>query len=77
VLLGDFNEWSPRGGRLRELAGWQSLAPGKSFPSRQPLAPLDRIVLSREWEVRAQGVHHSALAVRASDHLPVWAVARL
>ena len=78
VLLGDFNEWSPRGWPLRELgSAWQALAPGRSFPSRQPLAPLDRIVLSREWEVKAQGVHHSALAVRASDHLPVWATVRL
>jgi endonuclease/exonuclease/phosphatase family metal-dependent hydrolase len=63
---------------MRELRdGWHALVPGKSFPARQPLAPLDRIVLSREWEVNALGVHHSALAARASDHLPVWAVATL
>lgn len=78
VLMGDFNEWSPRGGSLREFAdGWQVVTPGKSFPSRQPLAPLDRIVLSREWECTGNGVHHSALAASASDHLPVWATVKL
>lgn len=78
ILMGDFNEWSPRGGSLREFAkGWQVVTPGKSFPSRQPLAPLDRIVLSDEWECTGQGVHHSALAAQASDHLPVWADVRL
>jgi endonuclease/exonuclease/phosphatase family metal-dependent hydrolase len=49
------------------------IAPGKSFPSRQPLAPLDRIALSPDWQCEAHGVHHSALATFASDHLPIWA----
>ncbi|WEK48443.1 MAG: endonuclease/exonuclease/phosphatase family protein [Candidatus Andeanibacterium colombiense] len=75
VLLGDFNQWSARGSMREFRDGWQALAPGKSFPSRQPLAPLDRIVLSREWEPKGMGVHHSALAASASDHLPIWAVA--
>lgn len=74
AVLGDFNEWSPRGGSLRQFgAHWQVISPGKSFPSRQPLAPLDRIALSRDWECEAHGVHHSALATVASDHLPIWA----
>jgi endonuclease/exonuclease/phosphatase family metal-dependent hydrolase len=74
VLMGDFNQWGVGSGAMREFAGgWQSLAPGRSFPSRQPVAPLDRIVVSSEWKVLGMGVHHSALAARASDHLPVWA----
>ena len=78
VLMGDFNQWSARSGGMREFReGWQALVPGKSFPARQPLAALDRIVLSHEWQVRAQGVHHSALAAKASDHLPIWTVATL
>jgi endonuclease/exonuclease/phosphatase family metal-dependent hydrolase len=78
VLMGDFNQWSARSGGMREFReGWQPLVPGKSFPARQPLAALDRIVLSHEWQVQAQGVHHSALAANASDHLPIWAVATL
>ena len=74
VLMGDLNEWSVRGGCLREFAGgWQVLAPGRSFPTRQPVAQLDRIVASSDWRCQGHGVHHSALSARGSDHLPVWA----
>lgn len=74
VMLGDFNEWSLRGGSMREFgSGWQVIAPGKSFPSRRPLAPLDRIATCRHWRCTDHGVHRSALATSASDHLPVWA----
>ena len=74
VLMGDLNQWGRASGAMREFAGgWHTLAPGKSFPSRQPIAHLDRIVCSPEWECSDQGVHHSALAAQASDHLPVWA----
>lgn len=74
VLMGDFNEWSLRGGALRAFDGdWRVLAPGRSFPSRQPVAQLDRIVVSPDWRCDGQGVHRSALAARGSDHLPVWA----
>ena len=78
VLMGDLNEWSQHGGALREFgSGWQVLAPGRSFPSRSPLAQLDRIAHSYGWcDVHAH-VHHSALAARASDHLPVVARLRL
>lgn len=74
IALGDCNEWSLRRGALREFGrGWQVLAPGWSFPSRRPLAPLDRIAHTTEWTCIASAVHHSALAVAASDHLPVLA----
>lgn len=74
VLMGDLNEWSAAGGALRAFAShFRVLAPGRSFPSRRPLAQLDRIVVSAEWTVEAAGVHHSALAAIGSDHLPVWA----
>jgi len=74
VLMGDFNEWALHGGCLSEFAGrWRVLGCGKSFPSRRPLAALDRIVASRDWHVDEARVHHSALAVVGSDHLPVWA----
>ncbi len=74
VLMGDFNEWSPRGGAQRAFGkGWNVLAPGRSFPSRRPLAGLDRIVHSNHWKAAEHGVHHSSLAVSASDHLPVRA----
>ena len=74
VAMGDLNEWSPRRGALgafgRSLA---VLAPGHSFPARRPIAQLDRIVTSHDWQVEALGVHASALARVGSDHLPVWA----
>jgi endonuclease/exonuclease/phosphatase family metal-dependent hydrolase len=74
VLLGDFNEWSPRSRCFRAFAnGWTVLAPGRSFPSHRPLAQLDRIVHSPEWRCEEARVHHSALASVASDHLPVLA----
>jgi endonuclease/exonuclease/phosphatase family metal-dependent hydrolase len=74
VLMGDFNEWAIRGGALRELgAPWQVLNPGRSFPSRRPVAQLDRIVISPEWQAEHTGVHHSQLAAIGSDHLPVFA----
>jgi len=76
VLLGDFNQWGNGRLSLRELrADWQVLETGKSFPSRQPLASLDRIVASPDWACQETRVHHSAAAASASDHLPV--VARL
>lgn len=78
VLMGDLNEWAMHGGSLREFGpGWHVLSPGRSFPSRRPIAQLDRIVISSEWDVLHTGVHHSALAAQASDHLPVRARLRL
>jgi endonuclease/exonuclease/phosphatase family metal-dependent hydrolase len=74
VAMGDCNEWGTRRGALNEFhAPWRVLAPGRSFPSRRPLAALDRIAVSPDWQIEAMDVHHSALSAQASDHLPVWA----
>lgn len=74
VAMGDLNEWSPRRGALSAFGqGLCVHAPGHSFPSRRPIAQLDRIVTSAHWHVEAMGVHASALARVGSDHLPVWA----
>lgn len=78
VMMGDLNEWAQRGGCLREFdASWRVLAPGRSFPSRRPIATLDRIVVSGEWEVSGTHVHHSPLSAVSSDHLPVFAALSL
>lgn len=78
VLMGDLNEWSREKGSLRSFGdGWTVLAPGPSFPSRRPLAMLDRIVHSPGWDCEDAGIHRSALASRASDHLPVFAELKL
>lgn len=78
VMMGDFNQWGRTNGILREFTdGWSAPMIGNTFPSRRPLAPLDRIVHSTEWTCRSAAVHHSALAAAASDHLPVKATLEL
>lgn len=74
VIMGDCNEWSAHGGALKAFGkGWQVLNPGSSFPARRPLASLDRIAHTPHWHCHGTRVYHSALAVVASDHLPVRA----
>jgi endonuclease/exonuclease/phosphatase family metal-dependent hydrolase len=74
VLMGDMNEWSVSRGALSAFApDFNVMAPGRSFPARRPLAQLDRFAVSAAWNVEQCGVHHSALAAVASDHLPIWA----
>jgi len=74
VILGDFNQWGMRTGAMREFASdWGQIAPGPSYPSRRPVARLDRIVHCGGWRCHGTAVHHSALAAVASDHLPILA----
>lgn len=74
VILGDFNQWGHATGAMREFADdWGQIAPGPTYPSRRPVARLDRIVHCGGWRCRAAQVHHSALAAVASDHLPIHA----
>ena len=78
VLMGDLNDWSRNGRALREFGeGWSMIGTGPSFPARRPVAPLDKIVVSHDLVVATCGVHRSALAAVASDHLPVWATLTL
>jgi endonuclease/exonuclease/phosphatase family metal-dependent hydrolase len=74
VLMGDLNEWSVRGGCLRDFSAQHKFAEcGRSFHARRPIAQLDRIMVSENLEVVASGAHASAAARKASDHLPIWA----
>ena len=74
IVMGDFNHWGRDNGAMRHFGqDWSICAPGPSFPSRRPVARLDRIVVSRDWDVVEAEVHRSRLAAQASDHLPVWA----
>jgi endonuclease/exonuclease/phosphatase family metal-dependent hydrolase len=74
VLMGDLNEWSARGGCLRDFAHQLSFAQcGRSFHTRRPVVQLDRIMVTRELAVVECGVHQSPAARKASDHFPVWA----
>lgn len=75
VLVGDTNEWTQKGGCLRDFGRqFTILSCGRSFPTRRPVASLDRIMFSEGLTLQEAGVHNSVLARRASDHLPVWAV---
>jgi endonuclease/exonuclease/phosphatase family metal-dependent hydrolase len=74
ILMGDCNEWRPHGGCVADFAAHHpAVETGNSFHSRRPVARLDRIFASPDFSAKQAGVHRSALATRASDHLPVWA----
>ena len=75
LLMGDLNQW--RAGEsvaLRHLAPhFQNQVALPSFPSRYPLAPLDRIMIHGPARLNEGRVHDTPLARRASDHLPLTA----
>jgi endonuclease/exonuclease/phosphatase family metal-dependent hydrolase len=78
VLVGDFNEWHPRGpvtrGLRREFSSPMRRM-RRTHPAFFPLFALDRIYWDVELEGREFHVHRTRLSRVASDHLPV--VARL
>lgn len=74
ILMGDCNEWRNRGGCLADFGERHHMVDtGHSFHSRRPVAKLDRIFATPDLLPVDAGVHQSALAARASDHLPIWA----
>ncbi len=76
VLIGDFNEWSPRGGTEALGRGFHTHSPGPSFPAARPMARLDRIALGPGAHLGNTGVYIGGMARFASDHLPIWADVR-
>ncbi len=77
VLMGDLNEWSVRGGCVRDFAHHLTFANcGRSFHTRRPVVQLDRIMVTPGLGIDDCGVHQSAAARKASDHYPVWAKLR-
>jgi endonuclease/exonuclease/phosphatase family metal-dependent hydrolase len=77
ALMGDLNEWTARGGCLRDFGHHLTFADcGRSFHSRRPVAQLDRIMVSNRLEILESGNHCSPTARQASDHLPIWAKLR-
>ncbi len=78
LLMGDLNEWRVGGGMLRSLGKHFRIAPSRaSFPARYPLLALDRMMVSPQGELLDVATHDSALARRASDHLPITARLRI
>ncbi|MCA0979049.1 endonuclease/exonuclease/phosphatase family protein [Qipengyuania flava] len=74
VIMGDFNQWGRATGAMREFSKrWTVITPGRSYPSRQPIATLDRIVATHHWSCSDHGVHRTGLSSAASDHLPITA----
>jgi endonuclease/exonuclease/phosphatase family metal-dependent hydrolase len=75
VIMGDFNEWMPRGRALRHMQRELGAStPLRTFPARMPVFALDRIWVRPYRSLAAIAVHRSALACVASDHLPLRAV---
>ena len=73
LVMGDLNEWRAQGASLAALAARLREVPlGPSFPARLPLGRLDRVFAHPALGLAGAGVHASALARAASDHLPVW-----
>jgi endonuclease/exonuclease/phosphatase family metal-dependent hydrolase len=78
VLLGDFNDWTVRPRALRRLERHVGPStPVRSFPARWPALALDRILVRAPVHLGGVRAHASALARRASDHLPVRGVVAL
>ncbi|GAB4391004.1 endonuclease/exonuclease/phosphatase family protein [Albidovulum sp.] len=77
VVIGDFNEWSHRGGVEPLGPGFRLHAPGPSFPAARPLGALDRIAVGPGIHLVDCGIHAAAPARIASDHLPIWAEIRI
>ncbi|MEO7601975.1 MAG: endonuclease/exonuclease/phosphatase family protein [Sphingomicrobium sp.] len=74
IVMGDTNEWRLRGKSLAEFDERFEIAKcGLSYHSRKPVAALDRIIVDRRFSILEAGVHSSEAALRASDHLPIWA----
>jgi endonuclease/exonuclease/phosphatase family metal-dependent hydrolase len=75
IVLGDINEWLPLGRPLRWMNALFGRSPvERSFPSRWPLLALDRVWVRPRHALVALKAHRTALAQRASDHLPVKAI---
>ncbi len=74
LLLGDLNEWALWGRPSRRLRRYFSATPSpRTYPAFWPLLPLDRICARPGIALSEVRAHTSALARRASDHLPLVA----
>ncbi len=73
LIAGDFNEWSDHKGFEILDQDFDILSPGRSYHASRPIAALDKIAYSNDWQVLEGGVVQHGLARIASDHLPIWA----
>ena len=70
IILGDFNEWSPRKG-FDALPEYSVHAPGLTYHSSRPVAALDRFVVSEDARYLGGDVFLTPASRVASDHLPI------
>lgn len=78
IVLGDFNEWTPRNPRVRSLCNHLGKCPTRrTFPTFHPILPLDRIYVRPIDSLVDVYVHDSPAARVASDHLPLKATINL
>ncbi len=74
LLMGDVNEWFVWGRTLRRLVShFQPVPAPATFPACCPVFALDRIWIRPRHRLVQVRVHASALAKKASDHLPLLA----
>lgn len=74
IIAGDFNEWRKFKGCFDDLdEGFKVIDPKPTFHSAQPIAALDRIILSTDIKLINSFVHQSEKSKIASDHLPLCA----
>jgi endonuclease/exonuclease/phosphatase family metal-dependent hydrolase len=74
LVIGDINEWRPRGFALYSLNSHLGRAPSpRSFPSFFPVFALDRIWVKPRGALLHVKITKHGLARTASDHLPVLA----
>ena len=71
LFLGDFNIWGPERIVLRRLGASAGRGSPRTYPSGWPLFALDRMWCLGAARAGALRTHRSALARRASDHLPL------
>jgi endonuclease/exonuclease/phosphatase family metal-dependent hydrolase len=63
--------------RLRDVSRCDGRRPAATFPSRRPIVRIDYIFIGGDFEVLSAEAARTALAVRASDHLPLIAELQL
>lgn len=74
LVIGDINEWRPRGFALYSLNSHLGKAPSRrTFPSFFPVFALDRIWVTPRAALLQIKIANNGLARTASDHLPVLA----
>jgi len=78
LVIGDINEWRPRGFALYSLNHHLGKAPSlRTFPSFFPVFALDRIWVNPRAALMHIKIANNGLVRTASDHLPILATVKV